>query len=511
VEAFTLLRQTSQADFVSGRPMQDCLSQSTDGLLPTTGASASWPGWPGGTGLAAMTYPSPPTALPGQAAAFDGSIGLASYNLTPSVPPGTTMKFLHHLDDSWNADPPSVFPARVSHPDNLMLQTSVQGSVWPDPALGDPARRPNTLCPDGVHEQRARSPAFQATGHFPVSYAPGDTPSNHGVLSYWAKACLAQYGDHMQFSCVRSSGLLTQALSTGGQSWQATWLIVMESKADALEFPFERQWHVRHGASYTKPMPGQRWNLVTAMFDTDELATGLAATDARIMVRGVTGSGMDIPNGITYTSSLSPTDRQDLLEPGLRFVLGPWSTFHVNSVIDEFAIMDFGDGGAAAASLLSPWHADRFKDGRYYRKNDARFLSARLDPSPGRPTRLLSAAWTAYLPKESRKEASYSGSPAGYPRVLDPILAKSSLGVELLDASGTLVSPALQTLSPGALIRLNLPGFRYRVTFRPDPLDPATGLPDPDNQPVLESPWLDDITFAWQPLSGPRLLVWETP
>jgi hypothetical protein len=43
----------------------------------------------------------------------------------------------------------------------------------------------------------------------------------------------------------------------------------------------------------------------------------------------------------------------------------------------------------------------------------------------------------------------------------------------------------------------------------PDPRDPLTGNPDPLNQPVLETPWFDDITFAWQPLSGPRVLSWE--
>jgi hypothetical protein len=510
VEAFSLLRQTSQEDFVSGRPLEGYLSRSTDGLLRTTGASASWPGWGGGTGLAAMTYPSSPTALPIQAAVFDGSIGLATYDLPSTSPPGVSLKFLHHFDDSWDAEPVSVFPARVPHPGNASLQTSVSGSPWPDPALSDPERRPSTLCPDGVHEQHRRGPAFQATGNFPVSYTSGEFPSNHGVLSYWAKDCLTSRNINIQFSCIRFSVPLFQTLLIGMKSGETTWGIQMKSTPVDLELGGERQWHVTHGLPGTSPLPGQKWHLVTAMFDSDEQATGSLATDTRMMVWGMAGVG-DPDENAGYPDRFVEQNRRDLLEPGLPFVLGSHGNYLSNAVIDEFAILDFGDGGAAAESLLSPWHADRYRDGRYYRKNDARFLSSLLDPSTGQPARLLSAVWTAYLPRESRKEVDRSGSPSGYPRVLDPILAESSLGLELLDASGTLTSTPLRSLIPGAVIGLILPGFRYRVTFRPDPVDPATGLSDPDNQPVLESPWFDDITFAWQHMTGPKVLSWERP
>ena len=56
----------------------------------------------------------------------------------------------------------------------------------------------------------------------------------------------------------------------------------------------------------------------------------------------------------------------------------------------------------------------------------------------------------------------------------------------------------MQALSQGASIGLALPGFRYRVGFVNPPADPGLG--------ILETPFLDDITFAWQPLSGPRIL-----
>ena len=41
-----------------------------------------------------------------------------------------------------------------------------------------------------------------------------------------------------------------------------------------------------------------------------------------------------------------------------------------------------------------------------------------------------------------------------------------------------------------------------RVLFR-------NNLTDPTNQGVLETPFLDDITFTWQPASGPRVLSWQ--
>ena len=55
--------------------------------------------------------------------------------------------------------------------------------------------------------------------------------------------------------------------------------------------------------------------------------------------------------------------------------------------------------------------------------------------------------------------------------------------------------------------------FRYRVTLQAGLVDPGTGLPfaDPQNHPVLESPFFDDITFAWQPVTGPKTLSWGAP
>jgi hypothetical protein len=62
-------------------------------------------------------------------------------------------------------------------------------------------------------------------------------------------------------------------------------------------------------------------------------------------------------------------------------------------------------------------------------------------------------------------------------------------------------------LAQGERIGRAFPAFSYRVTFKPDPRNPMTGNPDP-NQPVLETPVFEDITFAYQSALGPRVLGW---
>ena len=99
----------------------------------------------------------------------------------------------------------------------------------------------------------------------------------------------------------------------------------------------------------------------------------------------------------------------------------------------------------------------------------------------------------------------------GTPRLIDSRLANSRLALSLLDDAYTLASPtpALQALTQAAPIRRKLQRFRYRVNFINAIINPTTGLPDPNNQGVLETPFLDDITFRWQPASGPKFLSWE--
>ncbi len=190
-----------------------------------------------------------------------------------------------------------------------------------------------------------------------------------------------------------------------------------------------------------------------------------------------------------------------------------------DSVVDEFAICDFGDEADVSRPAFDAWILERFRDGRYYKGDDGAFLSAPLlAQGGGRPIHLLSVSWTARLPSDSRTEThvEITGDDEApqpvIPRLQDPRLANVGIEMDLLGADGTLRSDPIQVLTAagGTAVRRMLPGLRYRARFRTGPLlDPLTGLPDPDGQPVLETPFLDDVTFSWQEASGPRVLAWD--
>ncbi len=509
VEAFSLLRQTSQKDFVGERGrLQDYLSLADPGYC-TTGASAAWLG--GGQGLAVTTYPCIPNALPSNAAEFDGALGLASTELLPDNPPTGKILFLHHFDDGWDADL-GADTSWKQGPNGDRLQGNAGVSIWPD----DATLPPSTLNPEGGHAEKFRAPAFPTLGNLPEDPAAGPDPARHGrrgVVSYWIKSTEEETGvnqpdktESIDFSCVRIFAAETQAILVGRRD--DAWGIMAESAADA-EDGAERNCFVQEDFAWR--LPGGRWSLVNTLWDFDEppaldlnLAFSLRRFDA-----AVTGVQGYIP--LSYPS-------EDLATPDVFFVLGGQDCTtgsqvvrsYTDHVMDEFAILDFGAIEADAWGACETWAATRYQDGRYYKGNDGAFLSAPLLPSGGARVRLLSARWTEYLPRETRMEFSspHAMPSTGNPRGLDPTLAGSGLALELLGAAGTLSGASLQPLAQGAALHLSLPAFRYRVTFRPTP----DWTPDERlNQPVLETPFLDDVTFAWQACSGPRVLAWSGP
>ena len=156
---------------------------------------------------------------------------------------------------------------------------------------------------------------------------------------------------------------------------------------------------------------------------------------------------------------------------------------------------------AAAIGSCQGWSTNRYREGRYYKGDDAWFLSTLMGGTEG--GRLVGVRWTEYLPRETRKEFA-PGLGGGVPetgtdRAVDLTLANVRIEMELLDAADTI----LQTLQPGALNRL-MPSWKYRARFR-------TPLPDPLNDPLLETPVLDDVSFLLQGASGPRILQWGAP
>jgi hypothetical protein len=155
---------------------------------------------------------------------------------------------------------------------------------------------------------------------------------------------------------------------------------------------------------------------------------------------------------------------------------------------------------------VTGWGRARFSTGRYYKQNDAAFLSTVLADADGAPMRFLRAYWTAYVPADPLPVLAtpWQGMPDDWmPRAVDASLAGSRLEVQLLDEASGLYDPEIRSLAQAApLVRSGR--FRYRVRFLPTPT-----WTDADrlNLPVLESPWLDDVTFDVQPLAGPRVLA----
>ncbi len=539
VEAFRLLRQTTQRDFVAGRTLTppageprylSLASTMTDPSLQGYGATALEAWWGGNSrpeGLAVMTYPCPIPALPSNAADFDGALGLATVEMRD--PSDGTLKFLHHFDDSWDADrgAPSARREIGASGADAKLQADLRTSTWPDPP-----GEPNTLRPDGLHQQWLRSPCFQARGNIPGVQLTDPVPSTHGAVGVWLKPLYTAGASYdMTFSCIRKEEARTQALGMGTFVGDRLFCgLVAESWATDQDMEYEAQAWTQWDMGLPLRLPEARWQFHACAWDTNvPFGSQELMHQMRDWREGVVG-----PYATPFPTPYPPlelTHNQDLVpDDAITFVLGgghPDSELEESredavgrglhaTVLDEFALMDFGDEDALRLSAFqdaTAWAATRWRSGRYYKEGDGAFTSAALSPAGGGRLRLLQASWTQYLPHEARMEMRHfpgadSAPPAqGEPRMLDPRLPVTAarLELELLDASGTSV---LQPLGPGSPIDRTLSTFRYRVNFKVRPVDPSTGLVDVLNQPVLETPFLDDITFAWQPASGPRLLAW---
>ena len=534
VEAFNFLRQSSQKDFVAGRLLIDLpdspryLSLATAPLVRTTGASAAaWlPGAAAGQGVGAMTYPAPPTALPGQASEVDGAVGLATVETDPGDPPDGRLCFLHHMDDGLNADVGAA-KNRIAGPSAARIQADVAASLWPDPSLPPPQNEPNTFRPDGFYAQTDRCLAYPAGGPWPTFNFPyyeeyideenppvrDDQAGDYGSIFYWVKrpSSLKHGGGthaYVDVSIVQKDGAFTPntaVFAIGrregfGDSW---WGITFENRLSAgpdADASGSFQKLVQHAQPVIRE-PDMRWHLVAAAFDTDVQVPG---QELLFETRGVIGGqGLSAGYPAPYTSDM--VTRVGWYGP---IVLGgqwwiPQGGSDADQVIDEFAICDFGDLDADTAKVLTQKWADTlYALGRYYKGDDGSFLSIPLQPRPGESVRLVSARWTAYLPKETRLETLPQPPVESQVsiRPVDPLLLKAAIRVDLLDGGGSL----LDTLVPGAMIGRTLGDFRYRVTFLP-------ALADPGDDPALETPFFDDITFAWQRMTGPKVLSWERP
>ena len=548
VENFRFLRQTTQKDFVcdaSGATRKPdntptsylTLADPAEGITTGAHAGASWWG-PGGnpgaqpeTGLAVITYPNPMPALAvGNACDLDGSVALATVELKEDL---GVYSFLHHLNDTWDGQDLSTGSPRsaVYGAHDGKLQTDMRVGIWPSAGT-----EPSTLCPDGLFTQWERAPGFQAKGNLPPVIHVAGPPAhdyNRAVFSYWLKDSVFFSGDSgpltgqaslLDLSLVRWAGGLTQSMMLGRNvNGDGSWGIMAENSPGAVanqDDSYERQFMIEtltDPGSYTLK-PGQRWRLVTAWFNTASVDQG---SDTHIDVRGALPNYSQDNIFNQYTDGVTagpynPTICSDLYPTvDIPFVLGGNSSevgdIWSYAMLDELAVFDLGE--PSNADVQAPMMAgQRFADGRYYKgdhtsKLAGSFLSSILEPVPSGRCRLLNTQWTAYFPNERRMEEYQSGAFFYLPRTVDGFLvypdgrSRLSLAVDLMDAAGTgLLAP----LTQGAPLGQEIGRFRYRVSFQND-------LQNFPGNPVLETPCFDDITLAWQPVTGPRILSWERP
>ena len=356
--------------------------------------------------------------------------------------------------------------------------------------------------PDGLHVQDLRCPAFPALENLPfrTDAALDDGVGDFGTVCYWVKRPAdRQWGNNRAWcdlTCVLPGPAGTAALGIGRRDSVATgsdWGFLVENHQAGVDGQGTEDFEHLAFARLALREPDLRWRLVVAHFDTDVLVPG---EDMGYAALGI-GGGEATPSTLypnPYTRTLVAR-----LATASGFVLGSQVWDHpssrANQVLDELAICDFGDDVAAARDATGKWASPLYKAGRYYKRDDAAFTSV---PLPG--GRLLRAWWTAVLPRHPRIETErmLTGEGLPFPRPADPLLADASLRVTLLDEAGTPV----RELSQGGRMDEALQRFHYRVTL-------ASGVADLLNDPVLETPFLDDITFAWQGAAGPRLSAWR--
>ncbi len=537
MEAYAPNRHTTQRDFVARRTpvLEDppgsgeyYLSRTT-GEVRTTGASAGDLWW-GGTppidvGLAAMTYPCPMTAVnAGNPSDTDGYLGLATVEIrgpSPTAFPGAITRFLHHFDDSWDADvgvadparktgPVDLGPTALARPDEL-FQVGTAGAVWPSPP-----EEPNTLLPDGAQLQHNRCPSYSA-----MNLPEDEIGSDHGVFCYWVKRPVGS--DQPDFSCIRYNGpppytgaTESQVLLMGGGVGSGGILFEILAAPHLIDTVSERL-HKRQPSGLRGP--GIRWRMQTAFFDTDEPYGSVEGHDLHSHLYGFFPSAVTEP--LVYPTGVNASLGRSIkmkpgtpdLDPDLRFVLGGRiftsepTRARPYHLLDELVICDFGDSAPMAHDLCDRWSEELYGNGRYY--NDGAFLSALIRPDPSGPSRIVSVQWSGHLPTDMR----WDPWGAGYlPRPIDPILSGNDgtgrprlrLEIELLDGS----TAFLQRLSQGERVNRAVNDFRYRVRLGATQCNPVTGLDDPLNQPLLETPFLDDITFLCQRAAGCKTLSW---
>ncbi len=199
-----------------------------------------------------------------------------------------------------------------------------------------------------------------------------------------------------------------------------------------------------------------------------------------------------------------------------RFCFGAWSRTNQSSdglitagpvfngapdaTLDAIRIYPNWDSAVRPGDVTSQW-----RDGRYYKAGNGAgtgfFTSAPINAAilglpPGTVWRILSISWTGRMPPDN-------GDPATPRPLVDPADPGQPASLQLSYAidGAPWIAPSTSADSIHVLAQV-VNDARYRIDFR-------VTVPSPATEPLLTSPYLDDVTVRYTAGGRATLLAWE--
>lgn len=495
-------------------------------------------------GLGLQTYPEAcvdaGSGLSIGPADYDGRLQLATLETATDdryVPEPGQMMMLARFDTAWDLD---VFRGvdGACVPD---VQQVTRSEL--DHGLMHPAKF-GTLHPDGAYSEWERAPSFPDKGN---------ASGFHGVISFWVKpnyADIVQQPGWVQKARGRCLVYAMNANAGSGTWYDHThffsigdyrhWALGGNMLAEARGYAAwieSGHWSSDTAKEFCPKSPplaagGRGWRLLTLGWD---LKAPTANEIGEMVVNG--GGPGEVGSTVWYMPSSSPGSAQDLTQNdywgahrlwlGMRhFGIDPnfegnqWLWYNgrgADSTYDEFAIYDLGGSdfdpvsGTSTACLPDTVPAtladNRHAEGRYYKGAVHQPVDLTSTPVPDE-----AAAWfSAPIPLPPGSFIQRIGWAWYRPAALPDDYAE----IELVDLPGTgylwLPIESRSTSAGGwsadradwKVGRSAPAPFRIRAVFRRvTPLDP--------DQPILDSPVLDDLTVVYRPATGPACSMWGT-
>ncbi len=471
-------------------------------------------------GISLQTYPEPcfdaGAGLSMTPADYDGNIQLATVETIRDAVYGviaatTDMRMLGRFDSSLDLDLADA--GGLCSPDQRQVRTSElrNGLLH--------AAKPSGLHPDGVYSEYRNAPAYPSLGNM---------DGTHALVSLWSKANYERTLTRKLYGVYRFCFQATNVSSSA--SWlENQFLGMCQSDADSGYAHAGYTWGFMYESGHhpddreqehefrTQALPERphRWTLSTFQWDLQVPTLHLGG---EFVLDGGGGAGetgsydlYHYPNSWNDQANVADLTLPDAYGAH-RVVLGSREVHNVglykygaDATLDEFVLYDFGP---SADKLCTQQVADgRFKEGRYYKGAEYVDLPASMTNPPGDQAGIYVSPAVALPPGSRLRGVSWT-----FQR--PPELPGDYAEVELTDAAGADYlwgeDASRSTRGPGwrkELQRWALSGtapdrFRFRVVFRRDP----DFLPGDD--PVLESPAFDDLTFRYEPPGGSRVLQW---